>query len=743
MTTQTSNRKLAFLAVFGLIGLFGLPPMASAFQQREDSALGRKMTISASMRPKFRDDLEYVLQELQDAAVEKKKKAFLLLELHGGTGTFGQIVDAKSLLLSPRFDRVRTVAWIPEDEKVTGNIAILALACHDIVMHPDSDLGDIGEGNPASADVRQIVSGFVKNGHNPRLHKALVDGMLDPRVHVQRVNIRKAGSKVLESKAVTADEYKKLLDSGVTTEGEPVDIKMAGSPGIYHGSTMNELDLLVVRTAQNLDEVAAIYNIPPRELEKQKASDQDEKRVAYIKVERQIDFVFEAFLERQIKRAVKNKKNLIILEITSPGGLLFASESLARLLADLESKNIKTVAYVPNKAYSGATIIALGCDEIYMRPTAQIGDAAPILIQEGQQFERAPEKILSPLKLTMRDLAELKKRSPALLQAMVDKDLVVYRVTRRDNPRGKPKFMTADEILEHGGLWIKGPMVPESKEGDLLTVNGVRANELGLAKPPVANFDELKAQLGIPADMELIPMELTWVDSLIFWLNSPLIKGALFIIAIACIYLELHFMSGFLGIMAVLCFSLFFWSQFMGGTAGWLEIMLFLLGIGCVALEIFVIPGFGVFGVSGGLMLLASLVLASTTLGNIEPNYDFKQFTESISTIAASIVVVIIFAITVNRFLPSIPILNKFLLSPPGSPHLDAEYEPQLAPGMLDDTQMLVGRHGIAASVLRPAGKIDIDGKYFQVVSDGPYISVGDRVEVVEVTGNRIVVRRV
>jgi len=729
-------------AVFGLVSFFAIHPSVFAFQH-EESAIGRRMTISAAMRPKFDDELKTVLSELQREAVEKKKKAFLILELHGGTSTFGQIVDVKTDLLSPQYDRVRTVAWIPEGEKVTGNIAILALACDDIVMHPDSDLGDIGEGNPTSAEISQIVTAFVKNGHNPRLHIALVAGMLDPRVHVQRVTIRKAGRKTLESKAVTDEEYRKLLDSGVTTEGDPVDVKSVGTPGLYNGRTMNELDLLIVRTAQTLDELAAIYNIPPRELKEQKAADDKEKRVAYIKIERVVDFLTEAFLERQIDRAIKQKKNLIILEITSPGGLLSASEHLAMKLAEINSNKINTVAYIPAEAYSGATIIALGCNEIYMRPSASMGDAAPILIKQGQQFERAPEKILSPLKTTMRQLAKLRNRSPGLLQAMVDKDFVVYRATQQDNPRGEPRYKTEEEILDSAGLWIRGPKVPESKLGNLLTVKGERAAELHLINRTVADFDELKAQLGIPQEMELMPMEITWVDSLIFWLNNGYIKGLLLVFGIACIYLELHFMSGFLGIMAALCFSLFFWSQFMGGTAGWLEIVLFLLGIGCVALEIFVIPGFGVFGVSGGLMLLSSLVLASTTFGNIDPSENMRQFTRSSSTVAAAIVVVVVFAMTVNRFLPSIPLLNKFLLSPPGSPHLDAEYEPQLEQGILDDAQMLVGRHGKAVSVLRPAGKIEVDGKYFQVVSDGPYISVGDQVEIVEVTGNRIVVRRV
>ena len=200
--------------------------------------------------------------------------------------------------------------------------------------------------------------------------------------------------------------------------------------------------------------------------------------------------------------------------------------------------------------------------------------------------------------------------------------------------------------------------------------------------------------------------------------------------------------------MSALCFALFFWSRFLGGTAGWLEVVLFVLGIACIMLEIFVVPGFGVFGVSGGLLVFASLVLASQTFGNLEPNEDLRVMSRSVGTLAGSIVSVIIAAALLNRFLPNIPFLNSMILTPPD--YQDDPDAPRLPPELTSPGQSryghdgtLVGQRGQAVSTLRPAGKAQFGDDWIDVVSDGPYIEEGTEVEVLSVAGNKIVVRAV
>ncbi|MCH7688264.1 MAG: hypothetical protein IH899_16540 [Planctomycetes bacterium] len=283
-------------------------------------------------------------------------------------------------------------------------------------------------------------------------------------------------------------------------------------------------------------------------------------------------------------------------------------------------------------------------------------------------------------------------------------------------------------------------------------MTGDRAHELNLAERPVQDWDELKAELRIPPDMKLVPMGPTWVDTLVFYLRSPGMTLFLFVVGGLCIYLELHFMTGLLGIISALCFSLFFWSRFLGGTAGWLEVILFLLGIGCIVLEIFVIPGFGVFGVSGGLLLLSALILAGHTFrdfNTLNADSDLTEMSRMMGTLTVSIVSVLALALVMNRYLPHMPVFNKMILTPPGFGDQTDEAAPKLRPefSTADSTEArnlsLLGEQGITFSVLRPAGKAQVGEHFIDVVSDGPFIEKGRTITVVEVSGNRIVVREV
>ena len=299
------------------------------------------------------------------------------------------------------------------------------------------------------------------------------------------------------------------------------------------------------------------------------------------------------------------------------------------------------------------------------------------------------------------------------------------------------------------GEWEKGRLVGESGKGKLLTLDGARAHELKLAEPPVNDIDELKQQLGIPPGERLVPVGRTWVDTLVFLLNTGPAMFLLIVIGVACIYLELHFMTGLLGIVSATCFALFFWSRFLGGTAGWLEVVLFLLGLVCIGLEVFVIPGVGAFGISGVRLVVSSRVLASQTFFTLEPHADFEMMARTMGTLSLSLIAVIVFGAVMSRFLPHVPVFNQMILTPPGMADTDHGDEPQLAPDLMGGpasaqaSASLMGKQGVAVSVLRPAGKAMFGDRYVDVVSDGPYVQPGAAIEVVEVAGNRIVVREV
>ena len=140
----------------------------------------------------------------------------------------------------------------------------------------------------------------------------------------------------------------------------------------------------------------------------------------------------------------------------------------------------------------------------------------------------------------------------------------------------------------------------------------------------VENFAQFKQYYGLENDPTLV--EPGWADFLIQALASPGVAVLLLLIGGAALYIELHAPGiGIGGFVAAVCFLLFFWSRYLGGTAGWLEVTLFVAGVACLLLEVFVIPGFGIFGLGGGAMVLASLILASQTFILPQNDYQFDQ----------------------------------------------------------------------------------------------------------------------
>lgn len=677
---------------------------------------------------------------LENQASRDGRKAVLVLEITPGTSQFHQVHGLAKELLTSKLSHVKTVAWIPQD--VTGNNVVLALACNEIVMHPDAELGDVGRGQALDRDEQQAVLSLVERRHNPKLSPALVLGMMDPQKRVLKIKLR-FGEGAHESRIVTPEELTELRENQVEIV-DVVPVKEAGFTKSFSGRQARALDVLAIHTAESHGELADLYNLPMEALREEPAAG-DDLQARLIKVDDMIEPVLETFLERQIDRSLAEGANLLIFEITSPGGYLQTSTNLAHKIADLDPKQVRTVAFIPVEALSGAAIIALGCDEIYMAPDAKIGDAGPIEMREGGQFQHAPQKILGPLVLTLKELAEHKNRPPAIAMSMADRNLEVFEVKHSET--GRVWFMTEDELHESDGQWVKGRLVSESGEDKLLTLDGARAHELKLAEPPVGDLEELKQRIGVPASERLVPVGRTWVDTLIFVLNTGPAMFLLIVVGVACIYLELHLMSGLLGIVSAICFALFFWSRFLGGTAGWLEVVLFLLGLACIGLEVFVIPGFGVFGVSGGLLVISSLVLASQTFSNLEPYRNFQLMSQTMGTLALSLMAVVAFGAAMSRFLPHVPVFNQMILSPPGMADAGHADEPQLAPDVVDASAAarasLAGQRGVAVSVLRPAGKAMFADRYVDVVSDGPYVQPGSVVEVIEVAGNRVVVREV
>lgn len=728
------------------VSLFGAPASAMDAPAADVAAsvvtkrpIGKFFTVRSPIDDRTVSDLTNLALELNAQAVREDRDAVLVLEIEPGSSRFGQVSDIARFLTSSEISRLRTVAWLPKT--VEGTQAIVALACRDIVMHPDAALGDIGRGEAVSAEEQTFVFSIVDRSRNVRLSRGVARAMMDPAVSLLRVTIEEVPG-ALQRKFLTPDELLKLKDTVVP---KTETVKDRGAVGLFYALDSEKAGFLVTRTAKTRAEVTTAFNLPLEAMRESVPGDQAVK-ARVIGVHGVINRVLGEFVEREMRNAVSKGVNTLVFRIDSPGGDKDVAEHIALAISELDSAKVTTVAWIPEGAWSGGALIAFGCDRILMNSEAQIGDIGVITLTEpGGQFERAPEKIVSPFLQFAATLAKRKNRPPALLQAMIDKDLLVFQVTNKTD--GRVTYMSDADLQASNDLWVKGPMVPETREGILLTLNGQRAHELGLADAPCHDEQELRSRLGISEKFDMTPVSRTWVDSLLVVLNSGIGGFMLMTLGIICIYIELHVPSGFFAILSVLFFSLFFWSRFLGGTAGTLELVLFILGIGLMALEIFVIPGFGVFGVSGILLMLGSLVMASHTFSGMTVTESFEESMGSLGSLAGAMVTVILVAVVLNRFLPSIPFLNRLILTPPGYAMAGAD-GPMLKPSLLErvsgtNAHFDVGTVGITASALRPSGKAVFGDQYVDVVSDGAYIDHGSEIEVIRVAGNRIIVRAV
>lgn len=687
-----------------------------------------------TLRSPVEDDMiAFVKQtayELQAEAERDGRKAYLVLQIPSGTTQFHHIYALGEFLAGPELQNIVTVAWISEE--VTGNNAIIPLACREIVMHPEARLGDIGRGEALQPGEQAIVQQLVSRARNIRVNAALAAAMMDPAVSLVQASVVVDGG-VVEKRILTGAELAELGNTGAVIN-DTRTLNESGTPGLFTAASARTHDFLITATAATRREVVDVFNLPLESLRETAPPSEEEQQVSLIAVQGNIDSVMAQFLKRQVDRALSADSGVLVFEFDSNGGVLRECHDLALTIARLKDDHVRTIAWISDRAVNEAALVALACDEIYLSPAAEIGD-----IESGDPSSSNPESV-GFVRKALTELAELKGRPLGVMRAMAESQLPVFEV--QNNATGAVSYMTDDEIQLAQAEWRRGQQIPDSG-ASRLRLNGQRATQLLIANAQVQDFAALQNRLGLPLDVAPLRLQKTWVDDLVFALNRPEAVGIMFFVGIICVYLELHFTTGALGLLAAICFALFFWSKVMGGTAGQLEIILFLIGLICIGLEIFVLPGFGVFGVIGALLVIASLVMASQTFGNMEPNQDLYEAGRTFATFGASMLAVILMAAALSRFLPRIPFLSELILTPPGVNEMQSPDEPRLKRELVTPTSEMIGQTGSALSMLRPSGKAVIGGKIVDVFSEGPLIAEGAPIEVVSVTGTKITVRQV
>ena len=463
-------------------------------------------------------------------------------------------------------------------------------------------------------------------------------------------------------------------------------------------------------------------------------------KVIVIEFEGAITYERERYFNAKFKQAEKVGCDVLIIEIDSPGGLKIESLKMARLIRDC--KWAYTVVFIKNEAISGGALMSLGSDEIHISPNAKFGDIGEIGFDaEAFAWRLIEPKIESYLSRDARDLAQSKGRPAELAESMVDKDVIVF--TKEDDD-GNSTFTMArvDDEQQPVAPW---EIVPETGAERFLTLSGQRTKQLGVAQHFADSREEVLASFDGGKKSHVVEFKHTTTDTIVHWLNLPFVTGLLLVAGLVALYFELTAPGiGVGGLISALCATLFFWSRMSGGTSGWLEVILFVAGMIFLIMEIFVIPGTGIAGIGGGLLLLASVVLASQDFVVPQTVWDWNRLLVSLLTIICSISIFLVAAFFITRSLGSLPVFNRLVLAPDvPAATAEAEKSDKKNSTNVDQPEISVGDWGKSKSQLRPSGSAIFNGRSFDVVSDGSFIDPDTQVKVIRIQGNVVTVAEV
>ncbi len=397
------------------------------------------------------------------------------------------------------------------------------------------------------------------------------------------------------------------------------------------------------------------------------------------------------FIERSVKEAAAAGASAIVLDIDTPGGRVDAAERIADALADSE---VPVYSLVNRRAFSAGALIALSTSRIYMRPGSVIGAATPV---DGAG-NKAPEKIVSAMRSEMRALAEARGLDPTVAAAMVDEDVEIEGVV---------------------------------ESGKLLTLTTEEAVAIDYAVE-IEDLDALLTALG-HTGADVVTSRVNWAEQIVRFFSHPVVAPFLlslgFLGLIAEIKTPAFGMAGFAGILSL---GLFFGSHLIVGLAGMEDLLVFGAGALLVGVEVFVIPGFGLFGVAGIAALVAGLYMSM--LGSLPTASDFGTAGMVLTT---TVLLVLVSAWALVRSLPRSSRLAKsgiFLLQ-----RTDRAIGYESAE-VRDD---LIDSIGTAITDLRPSGTAMFGDERIDVVSESEWIKEGTPVRVISAEGYRHIVRSV
>lgn len=408
-----------------------------------------------------------------------------------------------------------------------------------------------------------------------------------------------------------------------------------------------------------------------------------------IRLDRDIDQAAQRLVTLGLEKAAETDADYVLLDLNTYGGAVNAADSIRSAILRYDKP---VVAFINMQAASAGALISIACDSIYMKTGSSIG-AATVVDQAGKVM---PDKYQSFMRGMMRSTAQANGRDPHVAESMTDTANVLS--------------MTPTEAIEVG--YCEGVCESEFEVAQQVT---------GSDSFIIKNMDD----------------DLTWLDKLIQFLLNPLLQSIFMMMIIGGIFVEIRTPGiGLPLLTAVVGALLYFAPGYLGHLVSYWEILLFVVGLVLIGVEIFVLPGFGVCGITGILAVVVSLAFAmvdNAELFHWDGTINLQPIVMPLGIVVISAAVAVFGSVW----------LVKKLYTTRSFDHIALRQELKADEGftgVVSGLQTLVGEHVTVFTDMRPSGKvITSDGRIFEAtLKFGGFASKGEALEVISAEQGRL-----
>lgn len=722
-----SPRSLTWIAALAVIAmtaiLLGVPHAAAQEEQNDRGRVGYLIDVPVPLETDQANQLLGQLRRLGDSAPEGQRVTVVLRYAENeGSGEETAFEDALKLARAMTGTGLRRVRVVSLVQRELNGHSVLPVLSSDLLLL--SRIGVIADASAGESGADDTVSGSYQSIAQRRglFPPAVAAALVDPTLELAQVS-KVGGQQIFEA----GEALEQLRQSGEIL-GEDV----WSDPGVPL-----RLDAKQMRSAriaagvvESLDEAAELLDLAELNVIDEQSFSGDAKGVL-LEITGSIARGRTRRWQSNLNSTLQSGDvNTWVITIDSSGGSLDNSATLAGWFAEPDPP-LRTVAgLVRGEARGDAALIALACKPLFMKPDSRIG---------GPGGETITPASLARYDELIDQLAISTKRPAALIRGLLDPNLVVFRYTNQKT--GRVRYATEEDLTRDAedaddpeaelAKWQRGERI-ELADG----LSPSQAIALGLADGESRSLEDASRRVGLASAPEAVSDRglVRFVEKIG---RSNSLAFLLLFIGFAALSAEANAPGlSIPGFIALVCFAFYFWMKFLAGTAEWLELVAFTLGLVCIAIEIFVVPGFGVFGIGGLALTVLGVVLMSQTFVIPRNVYQVQVLSRGIWVALGGAGGLVGGFALMRLMLPHVPLFRGLVMEAPDDEMISESEK-------LGDYSALHGQTGTATTPLRPSGKARFGDEVVQVVSDGTPISAGDPVRVCEVHATKVVVEPV